>query len=119
MIVPALRRGVHRAERLWDRTRFAVKRRAGLLGTPTVMTYRGFAAADGVWLRGRVLEDQGVVTAPHSDSTLRNIWLTLKRYETDEVGGASLSPGGPAAGTGPSLPTRKAISTPCFPSRRS
>ncbi|MCB8837450.1 App1 family protein [Aurantimonas sp. VKM B-3413] len=90
MTGPFLRRALHRTERIWDKTRFAVKRRTGLLGTPVVVPYRGFAGPEGVWLRGRVLEDQGVASAPHSASTLRNLWLTLKRYETDEVGGATI-----------------------------
>ena len=90
MTGPFLRRALHRTERIWDRTRFAVKRRTGLLGTPVVVPYRGFAGPDGVWLRGRVLEDQGVASAPHSDSTLRNLWLTWKRYETDEIAGARI-----------------------------
>ncbi|NDW04658.1 App1 family protein [Jiella pacifica] len=83
-----LRRGIHRAERFWDGARLSFKRRAGLLGTPILVPYRGLATPDGLWIRGRVLEDQGVMTAPHSESTLRNVWLTFKRYETDEIGGA-------------------------------
>jgi len=83
-----IRRTVHKGERFWDRTRQRFKRRVGLLGTPMLVPYRGLSGPDGVWVRGRVLEDQGVISAPHSESTLRNIWLTLWRYETDEVAGA-------------------------------
>ena len=79
---------VHRAERIWDRARFDVKRRAGLLGTPTLLAYRGFARPEGLWLRGRVLEDQGVAPGHPSLSTFDDIRLTLKRYETDEIAGA-------------------------------
>ncbi|MBO0906494.1 App1 family protein [Jiella sonneratiae] len=86
-----LRRGLSRLEDAWDAARFAFKRRTGLLGTPMIAPYRGMATPDGLWIRGRVIEDQGVTTAPHSDSTLTNLWLTLKRYETDEVGGARLA----------------------------
>ncbi len=76
---------VHRAEGLWDRTRFHAKRVTGLLGTPILLAYRGFQTPDGLWLRGRVIEDQGVISAAHSESIMQNIWLSLKRYETDEV----------------------------------
>lgn len=86
-----LRRGLHRAERFWDGARLAFKHRTGLLGTPILVPYRGLSTPDGVWIRGRVMEDQGVMTAPHSESTLRNVWLTFKRYETDEIGGAKLA----------------------------
>ncbi|MCE7028813.1 App1 family protein [Jiella avicenniae] len=86
-----LRRSLHRAEEFWDGARLSFKRRTGLLGTPMLVPYRGMATPDGLWIRGRVLEDQGVTTAPHSESTLRNIWLTLKRYETDEIAGARVA----------------------------
>ncbi len=86
-----LRRGIHRAERFWDEARLAFKHRTGLLGTPILVPYRGLATPDELWIRGRVMEDQGVTTAPHSESTLRNVWLTFKRYETDEIGGARVA----------------------------
>lgn len=81
----------HRAENLWDRARFHAKRTAGLLGTPILLAYRGFQTPEGLWLRGRVIEDQGVISAAHSESIGTNIWLTLKRYETDEVRGARVA----------------------------
>ncbi|MBP0618247.1 App1 family protein [Jiella mangrovi] len=86
-----LRRGVHRAEEMWDTARLAFKRRTGLLGTPILVPYRGIVTPEGVWVRGRVMEDQGVMTAPHTESTLTNVWLTLKRYETDEIPGARVA----------------------------
>lgn len=86
-----LRRGLHLAEEAWDSLRLSFKRRTGLLGKPVLVPYRGLVAPGGVWVRGRVLEDQGVTTAPHSESTLTNVWLTLKRYETDEIGGARIA----------------------------
>ncbi|MAU97571.1 MAG: hypothetical protein CMP81_17065 [Fulvimarina sp.] len=86
-----LRPLLHKAEGGFDRARWAFKRRTGLIGTPLLVPYRGMATPEGVWIRGRVLEDEGVMTAPHSDSTLRNVWLTLKRYETDEIKGARIA----------------------------
>lgn len=54
------------------------------------MAYRGYGDRDRLWCRGRVIEDQGVASAPHSDSLLRNLWLTFKRYETDELPGVTV-----------------------------
>ena len=65
--------------------REAARRLLGLLA------YRGFARPEGLWLRGRVLEDQGGAPAPGALSTFDNIRLTLKRYETDEIGGARVA----------------------------
>lgn len=74
--------------RIWRASRFAVKRRLGFIDPPMLMPYVGFAGREGLWLRGRVLEDEGVVSAPHTTSALHNLWLTFKRYETDEISGA-------------------------------
>ncbi|MBB4003706.1 App1 family protein [Aurantimonas endophytica] len=82
---------VLRAERRWSRLRHGVKRRAGLLGTPIILPYRGFGTAKGLWVRGRVIEDEGVVSAAHSDSLLTNLRLTFRRYESDEIAGAELA----------------------------
>lgn len=81
---------LHRIEGPWDRGRFAVKQRLGLLGQPLIVPFRGYGDAGELWCRGRMIEDQGVVSAPHTESLAQNIWLTIKRYETDEVRGARI-----------------------------
>ncbi|MEE2953376.1 MAG: phosphatase domain-containing protein [Pseudomonadota bacterium] len=85
MVERALRRTVHWVENRWDRARFAVKRRAGWLGTPMILAFHGIAGPDGVWVRGRVLEENGAIGAPPTTSTIQNIRLSIKRYETDEI----------------------------------
>ncbi|WP_061936639.1 App1 family protein [Aureimonas sp. AU22] len=76
--------------------RFTVKRAVGLTDRPTLVVYPGRVADGRLRILGRVLEDEGVFDAPHSNSTLRNLWLTFKRYETDEIGGALVRYEGPA-----------------------
>lgn len=85
-----VRSNLHALEKVWDRSRFAVKERLGLVGTPMIQPYRGFGDRSSLWVRGRVIEDQGVTTAPHTKSLWTNLWLTAKRYETDEIPGAQL-----------------------------
>ena len=70
--------------------RFAVKQRLRLTDQPTLVVYPGHLTGGRLTLLGRVLEDEGVFGAPHSNSTFRNLYLTFKRYETDEIGGARL-----------------------------
>ncbi len=70
--------------------RFAVKQRLRLTDRPTLVVYPGGLANGRLTLLGRVLEDEGVFGAPHSNSALRNLYLTFKRYETDEIGGARI-----------------------------
>lgn len=85
MVERSLRRTVHWVENRWDRARFAVKRRAGWLGTPMILPFHGIAGPEGIWVRGRVLEENGAIGAPPTTSTFQNIRLSIKRYETDEI----------------------------------
>ncbi len=85
-----LRRLAGPVARYWRAGRFAFKRGLGFIDPPMLMPYLGYAGRDGVWLRGRVLEDEGVVSAPHTTSAVHNLWLTFKRYETDEIPGAKV-----------------------------
>lgn len=68
--------------------RFAVKRKLRLTDRPTLVAYSGFVENGRLQIKGRVLEDEGVFDAPHSNSAWRNLWLTFKRYETDEIADA-------------------------------
>lgn len=81
---------LHKAEKRWDTARFGVKNSLGMVGTPIILPFRGYGDARQFWCYGRVIEDKGVVAAPHSTSLVRNIWLTLKRYETDEIPGVRI-----------------------------
>ena len=81
-------------ENAWDALKRDLGRKIALVkerDTPLVQPFRGFGTADEFWVRGRVLEDEGVISALHSDSLLVNLKHTYKRYETDEIPGAVLS----------------------------
>ena len=82
---------VHSLEQAYDSLKADLAGRLGLGDTPMVAPYRGFGTADSFWARGRVLEDEGVVTAQHTDSLLVNLRHTIKRYGSDEIPGARLS----------------------------
>lgn len=84
-------RGVaYRAEWIWDRTRFAAKTRLGLIRRPLIMPYRGFGSASAYWVKGRVIDDPEWPDVHGPNSLGRDLWLTFKRYETDEVPRAKL-----------------------------
>lgn len=53
-----------------------------------IAPYRSFGTADRAFVMGRVLEDEGIVAAEAGDSSWRNLLNTLRRLESDEVGGA-------------------------------
>ncbi len=85
-----LREAALRLEQRWDRAILRVRRQVGLSGPPLILPYRKFGTAEKIRIGGRVVEDRGVVSAPHTHSTVENLWLTFKRYATYEVGAARI-----------------------------
>ena len=90
-LTTALHGLVHRIENVFDTTSRAVMRKLGHEPYPIILPYRGFGDRQSFWVRGRVIEDRGVVFARHSKSLLTNIRHTFHRYETDEIPGAELN----------------------------
>ncbi|MEL6924383.1 MAG: phosphatase domain-containing protein [Bacteroidota bacterium] len=55
----------------------------------TIHCYRGFLSPMGIFLHGRVLEDEHIRPAA-KDRRLRTLWNNFKRFESDEVPDAQL-----------------------------
>ncbi len=77
-------------ESKWDDLKLKAADALGLTGTPMIAPYHGFGTADRFWVRARVLEDEGVTTAVHSAELWHNLKHTFKRYESDEIPGATV-----------------------------
>ena len=75
---------------LWDKFHRSIREPLGLVGPALILPYRKFGTPDRLRIGGRVVEDRGVLTAAHTDSTLANIGLTLRRYAAYEVPGAKV-----------------------------
>jgi len=54
-----------------------------------VLPYRGYANAERLYLKGRVLEDENIFKGK-TDSQIRNIINSFKRFETDEIPEANI-----------------------------
>jgi phosphatidate phosphatase APP1 len=50
-----------------------------------IVPYRGFGTPEGIYLKGRVLEDRGVRPASETDSVWRNLRNMYRRFESDEI----------------------------------
>ena len=84
----AVATGVHTAEKRFDRLRFGLKRRFGLLDPFEVLTYRGYGTPHELFLKGRVLEEAGITRSGQDDSVLENLRNMARRFASDEVAGA-------------------------------
>ncbi len=60
-------------------------------GPYEIMTYRGYANATQAYVFGRAQENRGVGPSGEADSTLRNLYNTYKRADSNPISGAQLS----------------------------
>jgi phosphatidate phosphatase APP1 len=74
----------------WDDLRFGFNKRLGLNDPVQVVPYRTYGTARRVYIKGRVLEDKKIAAAGDKDTVLNNLLNMYKRFESDEVPGATL-----------------------------
>ncbi|MEW5989089.1 MAG: phosphatase domain-containing protein [Chloroflexota bacterium] len=55
-----------------------------------IIPYRGYGTADRLYLKGRVLEDEGIRPGSDRDSFWDNLLNMYRRFESDEIPGARL-----------------------------
>lgn len=75
-------------EKRFDRSRFTLKRRFGLLEPFEIVCYRGHGTRRRLYLGGRVLERSGVNRAGQEHTTWENLKSMVRRFASDEVAGA-------------------------------
>ena len=75
-------------ERWVDGIRFGFKRRFGLLGRFEILPYRGHGTDSRLFLRGRVLEEEGVSRSARDDTLAENLINMARRFNSGEVAGA-------------------------------
>ena len=76
------------AEKWFDGVRFGFKRRYGLLDRFEILPYRGHGTECELFLRGRVLEEQGVTRSMRDDTLGENVRNMARRFASEEVAGA-------------------------------
>lgn len=76
---------------MWDSARLGLRRRLGHVDPALILPYRKFGTPERFRIAGRVIEDRGVISAAHTDSTLENVRLTLKRWGSREIPGARIT----------------------------
>jgi phosphatidate phosphatase APP1 len=60
----------------------------GWLGVPVIVPYMGFSNGREVFINGSVMEDKGLHKPHENQSLATNMLSMLKRYASDEIGGA-------------------------------
>jgi phosphatidate phosphatase APP1 len=67
-----------------------LKQKAGWLGIPKIVPYRGFGNASEVFVTGRVMEDKGLSKPEPGQNKWQIFLATLKRFSGDEIAGVKV-----------------------------
>ena len=68
----------------------ALKQRLGTFDAVQILPYRTYGTPYKIYVRGRVLEDKKIARAKEGDGLVENLLNMYKRFESDEVPGATL-----------------------------
>lgn len=77
-------------EKKFDVQRFRLKEKLNLVSPASIQTYRGFGNRTSLYLRGRVLENEGLELPPKDASVWQNIKSLYYRFESDEIPNAKI-----------------------------
>jgi phosphatidate phosphatase APP1 len=69
---------------------FDFRSRMGLFDPLQIVTYRSYGTPERLYVKGRVLADQGITGPGDKDSVWDNVWNMYKRFESDEIPNAQL-----------------------------
>ena len=74
----------------WDDLRFNLNKKLGWNDPVQIVPYRTYGTARHLYIKGRVMEDKKIAAAGDKDTVLNNLLNMYKRFESDEVPGATL-----------------------------
>ena len=74
----------------WDELRNGFKQKLKLHDPVQILPYRTYGTARRLYIKGRVLEDKKIASAGDKDTILNNLLNMYKRFESDEVKGATI-----------------------------
>ncbi|RYF96589.1 MAG: DUF2183 domain-containing protein [Chitinophagaceae bacterium] len=74
----------------WDELRNRLSTKMGWNDPVQIVPYRSYGTAERMYVKGRVLEDKKISSAADQDTILNNLLNMYKRFESDEVPGATL-----------------------------
>ena len=78
------------ANTVWDTAILQVGEALGIRDPLRIMPYRGYGTPDKVWIKGRVLEKEGIAPRAEGGSLWKNVVNMYRRFESDEIPNAKL-----------------------------
>lgn len=78
-----IRNSFYKTLRPFKSIKVFLKKKAGWLGVPKIVLYRGFGNEKEGWITGRVIEDSGLAKPEDAQKVWKNLLATIKRYTSD------------------------------------
>lgn len=72
-------------ETYYDLLKYRLRERLGGRNSVMILPYRGYGTSERLYLRGRVLEDRGIVSAAEDDSVWDNLLNMWRRMKSNEI----------------------------------
>ncbi|MGB3292292.1 MAG: phosphatase domain-containing protein, partial [Phormidesmis sp.] len=76
---------MNRANTYWDKAKYPVERALGIQDPLRILPYRGYGTLEWIYIKGRVLQSEGIAPRAEDAGILKNLLNMYRRFETDEV----------------------------------
>lgn len=88
--VNAISAFMNRCNQLWDSLKHYILDQLGIKDPILITPYRSYGTPSHIYLKGRVLQDEGIKLREEDASVWKNLHNMYRRFESDEVPGAKL-----------------------------
>ncbi|MGB7088128.1 MAG: phosphatase domain-containing protein [Phormidesmis sp.] len=83
--IQALSQAMGRANRVWDRAKQRAEKALGIQDPLRILPYRGYGTPEWVYIKGRVLEKEGIAPRAEDAGVWKNMVNMYRRFESDEI----------------------------------
>ena len=83
--IGAVSGAMNRINTYWDEAKYQVKKALGIREPLKIVPYRGYGTPEWIYLKGRVLQAEGIALRAKEDSVLKNALNMYRRFESDEI----------------------------------
>lgn len=88
--IKAISRAMARTNAVWDKAAKQVEKALGIQDPLRILPYRGYGTPDWIYLKGRVLQKEGIAPRAEDAGLLKNALNMYRRFESDEIAEAEV-----------------------------
>ena len=89
-LVKPISKATGQINRYWDKAARALGRAVGIQDPLMILPYRGYGTSEQIYIKGRVLENEGIKLLPEDAPVWKNAHNMFRRFESDEIPNAEV-----------------------------